>query len=283
MTKTSITLLVGLLLIFPTYVTIASFGEEAKDKTRSDANHDYMSEKIVAELEQKADRLQKVAEDQKNSDALSLIQQAKDLIEKAKQMISDKNYEGAKQLLRDAYDLLNKAGMILKGDSTTTNPVPGQGGQTSDHPQNSPVYGDKPTTPTTISLVGSGTATETGKGETSDVSAQLDLSAFRRTPHMLLLKVTDGFITIGNASYTVEQGKALIAMKAHKMILTVSLSSDDGTHTERLRLFGTMQNSQGNTSNTQTEDVDTATSGIHTITLRGKLAQLFLNIDAEIS
>lgn len=256
--------------------------KEAKDKAKSDVNHADMIEKFVSELEHRASWLQKVAEDQGNNEALSLIQQAKDLIMKAKQMVSEKNYEEAKPLLREANDLLIKAEMMLKGGSDT-NPAPGQEGQAPYHPPKPPVYGDILGIAQIISLVGIGTATEAGGGETADVFAELDLSVFRATRHMLLLRVTDGFIAIGDVIYTVDQGKAIIAMKAHKMILTARVSSDDGTETQKLKLFGTMQNSPDNIGNPQPEHGDNLPSAIHTIMLRGKLAQLFINMDAELT
>ena len=244
-------------------------------------NHGDMIEKFVVELEHRASWLQKVAEDQGNNEALSLIQQAMDLIMKAKQMVSEKNYEEAKPLLREANDLLIKAEMMLKGGSDT-NPAPGQEGQAPYHPPKPPVYGDIPGIAQIITLVGTGTATEAGGGETADVFAELDLSVFRATRHMLLLRVTDGFIAIGDVIYTVEHGKAVIATKAHKMILTARVSSDDGTETQKLKLFGTMQNSPDNIGNPQPEHGDNLPPAIHTIMLRGKLAQSFINMDAEL-
>lgn len=87
--------------------------------TVSDASN---IEKFAAELERKAAKLQGVAEEQGNHEALEVIQQALDLITKAKQMISEENYERAKALLREANDLLNKAERMLKEGSDLNAP-----------------------------------------------------------------------------------------------------------------------------------------------------------------
>jgi len=244
-------------------------------------NHADMIEKFVSDLEHRADRLKKAAEDHDNSEALALIQQAIDLIMKAKQMISEKSYEEAKPLLREANDLLFKAERMLKG-SSDANPVPGQEEQGTYHPPKPPLYGDRPGIAPIISLAGTGTATEAGEGETTDVFAELDLSVFRATPRMLLVRVTDGFLAIGDVIYTVDQGKAVISMKAHKMILTARVSSDDGTETQKLKLFGTMENSPDDMGNPP-EQGNNPAPGIQTITLRGKLAHWLINMDAELT
>ena len=245
---------------------------------------DYTSkiEKFVSDLEHRADRLKKEAEDHDNNEALEVIQQAIDLIMKAKQMVSEKSYEEAKPLLREANDLLIKAETMLKG-SSDANPVPGQEEQGTYHPQKPPVYGDRPGIAPIISLAGTGTATEAGEGETTDVFAELDLSVFRATPRMLLVRVTDGFLAIGDTIYTVDQGKAVISMKAHKMILTARVSSDDGTDTQKLKLFGTMENSSPDNMDNPPEQGNNPAPGIQTITLRGKLAHWLINMDAELT
>lgn len=83
-----------------------------------------MLKKMVQVLEDRAERLKGIAEKQKNTEATGIIMQATDVIQKAKQMISDENYDGAKPLLREANELLNKAERMLRS-STDAGPIPG--------------------------------------------------------------------------------------------------------------------------------------------------------------
>jgi len=238
----------------------------------SDINYADKFTKFVSDLEHKANKLQKVAEDQDNKEALALIQQAKDLITKARQMISEESYEEAKLLLRDANDLLNKAEVMLHGGSYTT--VSGKE-ETPYYPPHPPANDNRPDMHQVFSLVGVGTATE-GEGNTADVFAELELSVFKATRNMMLLRITDGIITVDDAIYTVEKGKAIMAMRAHKMILTAKVSSDDTAETVTLKLFGSMPNIQPDSS-------DNPTTSMPTIMLRGKLAQMHINLDAEVA
>ncbi len=133
----------------------------------------------------------------------------------------------------------------------------------------------------TFNLVGSGEASirsgiDTAKIQdgiaTFKVSAKLELSVFRATPHMVLLKVTSGSITVGNSTHEVEQGKVVIAMKADKVILTAQVSDDHGTKT--LRLFGSPENPLAGKDKTV---------NMHAIELHGKLAQWSITMKAEIT
>jgi len=81
-------------------------------------------EKFIGELEHRADNLQRMAKEQGKSEALAVIQQAMQLITKAKQMVSEEKYDRATALLREANDLLNKAERMLKeGSDVGTAPV----------------------------------------------------------------------------------------------------------------------------------------------------------------
>ena len=90
---------------------------EIEKKFKTDFDGASKIEKFVGELEHKARTLKKAAEEQGNGEALAVIQQAVDLIMKAKQLVSEENYDRAKALLREANDLLNKAEGMLKGGS----------------------------------------------------------------------------------------------------------------------------------------------------------------------
>ncbi len=126
----------------------------------------------------------------------------------------------------------------------------------------------------TFSLVGSGEASDRDGNDAAQVSTKIELSVFRATPYMVMLKVTSGSITIGDYTHTIEQGKAVIAMKAHKMSLTAQVSSDDGTKT--LKLFGSAENPKSDGS-------DNAAMNTHTIQLEGKLAQWSIKMNAEVT
>jgi len=95
---------------------------EIEKKLKTDVGDASNIEKFAAELERKASRLQQVAEEQGNHEALAVIRQALDLIMKAKQMVSEENYDRAKALLREANDLLNKAERMLKKGSDLNAP-----------------------------------------------------------------------------------------------------------------------------------------------------------------
>lgn len=90
----------------------------------SNAGDSEMLKKMVQALEDRAERLKGFAEKQENTEATGIIMQAIDIIQKAKQMISDENYDDAKPLLREANELLNKAERMLRS-STDAGPTPG--------------------------------------------------------------------------------------------------------------------------------------------------------------
>lgn len=68
----------------------------------------------VQALEDKAERLKEIAEKQQNREAMGIIMESIDIINKAKQMISEEDYEQAKLLLNQADELLTKAERILR-------------------------------------------------------------------------------------------------------------------------------------------------------------------------
>jgi tetratricopeptide (TPR) repeat protein len=68
----------------------------------------------IQALEDKAARLKEVAEKQQNREAMGIIMESIDIINKAKQMISEEDYEQAKLLLNQADELLTKAERILR-------------------------------------------------------------------------------------------------------------------------------------------------------------------------
>lgn len=82
-----------------------------------------MLKKMVQGLEDRAQRLKGIAEKQENTEATGIIMKAIDIIQKAKKMISDENYDDAKPLLREANELLNKAERMLS--TTDAGPTPG--------------------------------------------------------------------------------------------------------------------------------------------------------------
>ncbi len=125
----------------------------------------------------------------------------------------------------------------------------------------------------TFILTGSGEAKQRDANHTAKVSTKLGLSIFRATPHMVLLKVTNGTITIGGVTYTAEHGKAVVAMKAHKMILTTQVSSGNGTKT--LRLFGSGVNSPS-------DNTDVQAMNMHAMQIKGKLAQWSIEMQADL-
>ncbi len=134
----------------------------------------------------------------------------------------------------------------------------------------------------TFSLVGSGDASIKGTGEpsirtaiaASNVSAKFELSVFRATPHMMLLKVTNGTITIGGVTYTAKHGTVVVAMKAHKMNLTTQVSS--GNSTKTLRLFGSGVNPA--IDNTLVQAMN-----MHAMQIKGKLAQWSIEMKADLT
>ncbi len=134
----------------------------------------------------------------------------------------------------------------------------------------------------TFSLVGSGEASIKGTGEpslrtaiaSSNVSAKFELSVFRATPHMVLLKVTNGTITIGGVTYTAEHGKAVVAMKAHKTNLTTQVSS--GNSTKTLRVFGSGVNPASDNTLVQA-------MSMHAVQIKGKLAQWSIEMKADLT
>ena len=129
---------------------------------------------------------------------------------------------------------------------------------------------DKPHRDSTFTLVGSGEASKRDGNDTAKVSAEFKLSVFRATPHMVLLKVTGGSITIGDAKHAVEQGKAVMAMKAHKMILTAQVADEHGK--KILKLMGSADDSAPET--THNADLNS-----HAMELHGKLAQWFIKMN----
>ncbi|MEE8132997.1 MAG: hypothetical protein V3T40_05425 [Nitrososphaerales archaeon] len=126
----------------------------------------------------------------------------------------------------------------------------------------------------TMSFMGSGEASKRHEDYTAQVSAEFELTVFRATPHMILLKIKDGSITVGDLTYTVERGKTLIAMKAHKIILRAKVSSDDGMET--LKLIGS-------TMNPTSDGSDEATTNTHVIKMEGKLAKWFITMNVEVA
>ncbi len=95
-------------------------GQEGKQGKESRAGDKAEVEEHAKELEQKASRLQKAAEEQENGEALSLIEKARGLIASAASMPEEK-YDDAKNLLREAADLLKNAEKLLKEDERTKN------------------------------------------------------------------------------------------------------------------------------------------------------------------
>jgi len=93
---------------------------ETEKTLKNEAYNSDEIEKFAKTLERKADRLKKIAEDQGKDDALVVIQQAADLIAKARQMVSEGNNDGAKASLSEANDLLIKAeGMLMAGSNAS--------------------------------------------------------------------------------------------------------------------------------------------------------------------
>jgi tetratricopeptide (TPR) repeat protein len=68
----------------------------------------------IQALADKAERLKEIAEKQQNREAMGIIMESIDIINKAKQMISEEDYEHAKSLLNQADELLTKAERILR-------------------------------------------------------------------------------------------------------------------------------------------------------------------------
>jgi len=87
---------------------------EIEKEFKTDVGDASKIEKFMSELEHRANKLQKAAEEHGNSEALAVIQQALELIMKAKKMMSEESYDRVKALLREANDLLNKAERMLK-------------------------------------------------------------------------------------------------------------------------------------------------------------------------
>lgn len=125
-----------------------------------------------------------------------------------------------------------------------------------------------------FSLAGTGEARKRDGNETTQVSAKFELAVFRATPHMILLKVDSGSITIGNETHSVEKGKAVLALKAHKMIFTAQISDEHGKKT--LKLMGSPENSTS-------ENTDDISATGHKMQLKGKLADWVITISAEIT
>lgn len=79
--------------------------------------------RMAQSLEQRAEKLMKIAEEQENKGAINVITEAMDVIRKAKQMISKENYDDAKSLLRQAEELLNRAErMLARGTGVSSKP-----------------------------------------------------------------------------------------------------------------------------------------------------------------
>lgn len=89
----------------------------------SETNDSDRLKKVAEALEQRAERLHEVAEKQQNEEALNIVIHAFDVIEKAKQMISEEHYGDAESLLKEANGLLNKAEILLKeGTNVSSKP-----------------------------------------------------------------------------------------------------------------------------------------------------------------
>ncbi len=155
-----------------------------------------------------------------------------------------------------------------------TSSVNGTATTDANHSAESSSFADQLHRGSTFSLGGSGEANKRDTGDTAKVSAELSLSVFRVTPHMVLVKVTGGSVTIGDTTHEVERGKAVIAMKAHKMILTAQVSDEHGKKTLKL---------MGNAANPMSDSTEDVTANTHTMELEGKLAQWFIKMKAEIT
>lgn len=79
---------------------------------------------------------------------------------------------------------------------------------------------------------------------------------------------------MGDVTYTVEKGKTMIAMKAHKIMLKAHLSGGDDD-AKNLKLAGSADAMVTNSSD------DTAST--HTIKMEGKLAKWTIKMDVEVT
>ncbi len=188
---------------------------------------------------------------------------------KAKQHVEEAKAK-AKQHVEEAKAKQNSAEQVQKtAPSVSSNATTGV-----DHTSSRSTVVEKLHKGSSFSLVGSGEAKQRDGTDTAEVSVELNLSVFRVTPHMVLLKVTGGNVAIGHTTHDVERGKAVIAMKAGKMILTAQVSDEDGKKTLKL---------MGNAMNPMSDSTQGATANTHTLDIEGKLAQWSIKMKAEIT
>ena len=157
-----------------------------------------------------------------------------------------------------------------QGTSSANSSTTDSAESTSNKPQES----NKQHIGSTLTMVGTGEATKKDGDETANVSAKFELSVFRSTNHETLLKLSSGSITVGDVTYTVEKGKIMMAMKAHKIMLKAHLSGGDDD-AKNLKLSGSADAMVTSSSD------DTASA--HTIKMEGKLAKWIIKMDVEVT